>query len=175
LGLTLFLLLSFFFYFSYIIYLYILYLIFFLFSCLAAFSSSSSFSIVVVIIIVMSLLALFVIAQSFSWVMLLSCSLRLTSNQIKRVVIMPTEKTTYLFSSSKQFKWNFSHLPAVNCCHIIITITLASRSRRYITCHLLQILHVHITVIPAGIRAKSFFFKRRYWHWMLVHFVALYF
>ena len=40
---------------------------------------------------------------------------------------MPTEKTTYLFSSSKQSKWNFSHLSAVNCCHIIITITLASR------------------------------------------------
>src|SRR5215216_2184953 len=61
---------------------------------------------------------------------------------------------------------------AANCCYIIITITLASR---YIAYHLLHILHVHITVILAGTRCKSSFFKRRYWHWVLVDLVPLYF
>jgi hypothetical protein len=75
-----------------------------------------------------------------------------------------------LFSSSKRPKWNFSYLSAANCCLIIIIILPS----RYTTCHLLQILNVHVTVILANIRAKSLF-KRRNWHWMLVHLVALYF
>jgi hypothetical protein len=55
---------------------------------------------------------LFLLSLSLSqWVMLFSCSLRLTSNQIKRVVIMPTEKTTYLFQDLNSLNGTFLICP----------------------------------------------------------------